>query len=73
MHLVCRDDRQIYELRIKHSIEILSDFLLTTKKSIRTVTLLEYQQYLWSRINKLNEKTKRQQDEELDRAIQVRF
>ena len=70
---MCRDDRQIYELRIKHSIEILSDFLLTTKKSIRTVTLLEYQQYLWSRINKLNEKTKRQQDEELDRAIQVRF
>lgn len=68
-----REDKQIYELRIKHSIEILSDFLLTTKKSIRTVTLLEYQQYLWSRISKLNEKTKRQQDEELDRAIQVRF
>jgi len=37
---------QIEELRRKHAIEVFTDFLIQTKKSIKEVTGLEYQQRL---------------------------
>lgn len=62
---------QIEELRRKHAIEVFTDFLIQTKKSIREVTWIEYQQWIAQWIVTLGEKTKREQDRELIKIIQT--
>lgn len=54
------------ELHLKNSLIILSVFLSSTNKSIRDISLIEYQQRLWSQIDCLWDVGVRQQD----RAIQ---
>lgn len=62
---------QIEELRRKHAIEVFTDFLIQTKKSIREVTWIEYQQRVAQWIVTLGEKTKREQDRALIQIIQT--
>lgn len=62
---------QIEELRRKHAIEVFTDFLIQTKKSIREVTGIEYQQRVAQGIVTLGEKTKREQDRTLIQIIQT--
>lgn len=62
---------QIEELRRKHAIEVFIDFLIQTKKSIREVTWIEYQQRVAQGIVTLGDKSKREQDRTLIQIIQT--
>lgn len=61
---------QIQELRKRHAIEELTDFLSTQNKSIRELTILEYQQRVAEGINTLWDKTRYEQDRTLVQIIQ---
>lgn len=65
--------KEIQELKIKNSIEILSDFLSTTNRNIKQIQLIEYQQFLWTQITKLNDTTKKQQDANISEINQIRI
>lgn len=59
------------ELHLKNTLKMISDYLRTTSSSIKQITLLEFQQHIWWKIDSLWHASRREQDRTLT-AIRIK-
>lgn len=52
----------------KTCIQVIAQFILQQNKSIKQITLVEFQQRVWSNIDNLSGASKREQDRALDKV-----